>query len=193
MVSNPYDLPTWFQLVVDQDGEAFRTYLEATEVLLEAGETRKMRVMFEYTQSAQDLLRRETNTVSLTGWIYDPRPTPAGDLADSPEKAGGVDFLVVNGFRTQVGNLETEVSLTGVTVRGDIQQVGTGALVDGGQVVATTVSRMGKIEHPPIAVAEDGTFEVTFPSDTTAVKVRFVPKRGLKQVQRSESDWIVSW
>jgi M6 family metalloprotease-like protein len=109
MVVNPYELPTRIFLRGGQSNPLYRTYIEHTWLLLEPGEQRKVKVMFEYgpvgSKSDEQVFGkvevkefgRLPNRFALTGWIEDPR----NPLCDHPDLMGGLDALVTTGRATR--------------------------------------------------------------------------------------------
>ena len=126
-VGNPYERPTQIYIRPGQTNPLYRTYVENTSLLLDKGETRKVRVMFEYDETNlfktpislgkeksiffEQNKDRETpelrrilkkfkgvpNKVGLVAYI----DNPGLDHPHTPTRLGGVDVEVITGRKTK--------------------------------------------------------------------------------------------
>ncbi len=126
-VGNPYDKPTQICIRPGQSNPLYRTYLEHTSLILGPGETRKVKVMFEYDQTnlyktpvsmgkygsidiydpktrkneeVIKVIRKYTqvpNRVGLVAYI----DNPGLEHPHTPDRLGGVDVEVITGKKTR--------------------------------------------------------------------------------------------
>lgn len=126
-VGNPYDKTTRVFVRPGQTNPLYRTYLEHTSLILEPGEVRKVKVMFEYDhtnlfktpislgqgstfdnrnpQRDRDInpdrlikkFRREPNRVGLAAFIENPQETHP----HTPQLLGGAQAEVITGRKTR--------------------------------------------------------------------------------------------
>ncbi|MCP4806382.1 MAG: hypothetical protein GY884_13645, partial [Proteobacteria bacterium] len=194
-VHNPYDEPTIFQLDTVQNGDRFRTYLETTELELDAGETEVVTVMFEYTATNVQEREREENDVRINGLIYDPRAEDEDyPFADAADAAGGVDIRVRTGLATEFTEFKAQVEGKRATFKGTVGEVGAGIPVTGGDVLVAI--RHGDPSDPDYTyvselMGSNGVFEVSVSeTDVLEGKAWFLGGATSTPYAPSESDWV---
>lgn len=110
-VGNPYSAPTRIFLIGNQNNPVYRTYIEHSWLWLQPGETRGVRVMFEYAPTGDEQvdeasgLRPEDvqeyatvpNEVGIHSVIEDPRDVPT----HAQQILGGAQVQVVTGRATR--------------------------------------------------------------------------------------------
>ncbi|MEJ7588018.1 MAG: hypothetical protein WKI04_10710 [Ferruginibacter sp.] len=122
-VGNPYEKATTVYIRPGQTNPLYRTYLEHTSLFLDPGETRKVKLMFEYDPSNlyktpvslgkyehidnRDANDRDHTTIRTLIKKYTPEPNRVGVVAyinnpteaqpHTPSRLGGVDVEVVTG------------------------------------------------------------------------------------------------
>jgi M6 family metalloprotease-like protein len=184
-VGNPYDKPTRVFLVGGQSNPLYRTYLDTTWLWLKAGETRRVRVMYESMIDPEagppdgidgriyEEHFRRPNDIGVVSFIEDPHDEPRHALW----LLGGAQAQVLTGRATEF------VELTGdrEVVRGLVRTVDDVAPVAGGTVIATFVSGRGrnrKLTNVEGSLRQ-GTFAVAAPAGWARAKVYYVPEAGL--------------
>ncbi len=191
-VHNPYGEAAWFTITVDQDGDAFRTYLETTELLLAPGETREVAVMFEYTDDLDPRETRSESNVRITGQILDPRDWGEEPPADAPHVAGGSDFKVLNGWRTEFRDLEETRDGRSHGVAGQVVEVGTQDGVASGLVLITHRTLSGRswtYDQETVGVERDGSFTAPLDADADEVRLMYLPAGSSKPYAPNETAW----
>ncbi len=193
-VHNPYDEETWFQLNASQRGENFRVYLETTELILEPGEEKAVVVMFEYTQESKEM-RQEYARVQIDGWMVDPRvQSELGYTEDAADLVGGVDVLMLNGWKTLLDDTTIRKSDTGFTASGAVTRADNNELVSEGMVVA--VGRYDSATDPTfrstsVDVDVDGSFFIELESgDLIDVQVYYLPGESVTPYAMASSGWL---
>jgi M6 family metalloprotease-like protein len=168
-VGNPYDKATRIFVVGGQSNPLYRTYIDTTWLWLEPGETRQVRVMYEYTidpkrddltaEQRRDLQEfgRRANTVGLMAFIEDPHDTPRHSL----QHLGGAEAEVVTGRATQFEQFRIE----GERATGRIVMVDDSQPVPEGNVIVRVAFGRGanqRLEYVAAPV-QDGMFFATIP------------------------------
>ncbi|MBC3785675.1 CARDB domain-containing protein [Spirosoma utsteinense] len=151
-VGNPYDKPTRVFVRPGQSNPLYRTYVEHTSLTLEPGETRKVKVMFEYdhtnlfktpvslgktssydtTDRRQDprvnpdllikKFRSVPNRVGLAAFIDDPNETPPHAV----ELLSGAQVEVVTGRKTRFDYFYLDGRIGGRVVEDTVSRQPTG-------------------------------------------------------------------
>jgi len=183
-IANPYDEPARVFLVGGQGNPTYRSYVSATWLLLDAKETRRVRVMLESMLDPErglpghiDLREaekhaRRPNEVGLTSFVEDPRDKPRHALW----QLGGAQIEVVTGRATEFVRIETnrEGAIGGVVTIDDRKDV------PGGVVIGTLALGRGRnrrlvtIEAPVV----DGRFQLNFGGEWDSLRLYFVPPPG---------------
>ena len=192
-VGNPYPERTRIFLVAGHNNPLYRTYLEHAWLYLDPGETRMVRVMFEYAPDhlENDLYsparrkkyqsyREKPNRVALTSFIEDPRDYPRHAI----QVLGGIQTEVVTGRSTRFGRFSVE----GREVEGAVVHSETGKPVDGGEVLLRVTSGRGKqatVHFEPVT-PKTGTFKVELKEAGGKVKAYFIPPPGLADCESEE-------
>ncbi|RKG81053.1 hypothetical protein D7W82_28505 [Corallococcus sp. CA049B] len=146
-VGNPYQMPARIFIVAGQSNPAYRTYLETAWLTLDPGETRRVRVMYEFSfdprQPPKDPRERgifrefgdKPNNVGLTAFIEDPRDTPRHAI----QVLGGAQAQVATGRATRFEDLDVREN----AVQGSIVTVDDGKPVQGGKVIISLTTGRG--------------------------------------------------
>ncbi len=192
-IHNPYDQPSAFNIQAIQDSADYRTYLETTELILQAGETRTVRVMFEYARDmeSEQITTRAPNRVVISGHLLDPRENEA--VVDYADVAGGVDFLVLNGWRTSIQKLDVRWTESVTTVSGVVIKDHDGTAVTGGKILAIgKVDELEAADWPSetVAVQSNGTFQLDLFAKVSETRVFFLPADGGVPYAMSDTDWF---
>jgi M6 family metalloprotease-like protein len=199
-VGNPYPKAARIYILPNQNNALYRTYLEHTTVTLEPGETRKVKVMFEYDPQlifnlpvsvgdrtiddsnrnlAEEYLgkfRSVPNHARFASFIedpFDPHRHPKDLL-------GGAEVEVVTGKRTQFDGFEMrEGELSGAVIAVDDKQ----RVSSGKVILILEIDREGKIVEDYQTVRLDERGALHFNLDEYGAKVRsvqgyFVPGEG---------------
>ena len=106
-VGNPYYIRTTIHIAAGQTNPLYRTYLEHTWLILDPGEMKKIKLMFEYVgkRSKQDQYivdpdrkyKKLPNDIRFTSFIEDPNDYPRHAL----QTLGGAQIQVVTGKSTR--------------------------------------------------------------------------------------------
>ena len=195
-VGNPYDKPTRVWIIGQQTNPLYRTYVDTTWLLLDAGETRRVKVMVEYALDPKsdtvpddvrdfkpqiEKLQRLPNDVGLHTYAEIPEDDPRHAL----ELLGGAQVQVATGRRSRFDRFENE----GNVVFGTVVTDDDGAPVDGGTALVT-VSRDPDAPQDYLAVpgrVEQGRFSVKIPrADWKVTRAEFLPPPGFGP---AETDW----
>jgi M6 family metalloprotease-like protein len=192
-IGNPYAERTRIWLAAGHSNPLYRTYLEHAWVYLDPGETRTVRVMFEYApdELKSDVyppeLRRKfrefqrvPNQVGLASFIEDPRDNPRHAL----QVLGGAQAEVVTGRRTQFERFDPR----GQNVRGTVVTVEEGKPVTGGKVVLRTRTGRGEqaeIGYQTVALKR-GSFTAKLREQAELVKAYYVPSPGFADCESEE-------
>lgn len=158
-VTNPYPVPAYVTMHVDQTRTDFRTYLAHRWLRMAGGETRDVVVMFESTRDTPlqdpDRQRWAENHVSISSSIFN----PLDPVVDHDDVLGGAEIVVRHGWATQVDDLRVnDTRVTGRVVRFD------GQPVPGGWVVLEFTDASGgnpRVVTVTAPVAANGTFSAT--------------------------------
>jgi hypothetical protein len=165
-VANPYDKEAVIGLTVHQSHRDFRTYLEMRWVRLDPGETKDVRVLYEYAEPNLSAKLEElsgdysgSNYVTLTSWGMPPvAPNPA---EGTPEVLGGAVVEVSAGFKTRV-NLEVVSSEAG-RILGAVSvdaQSGSYTTPSGGVLVEIVPKNGGDSRFERASIERNGEFEL---------------------------------
>ena len=197
-VGNPYDRPTRVWIIGQQNNPLYRTYLDTTWLLLDAGETRPVKVMFELTldpksdtvpadvQPYRELLRefvRQPNRLGLHAYAEQPHDNPRHSL----ELLGGADVQVATGREVHFDRFDRE----GRIVTGTVVTTDDGAPVPGGRVLTTfTVDVRAPHEYLTVTSAvKEGRFEARVPRTWRFARAEYLPEPGFGP---AVTDWIGS-
>lgn len=182
-VENPYDKPTLIVLVGSQTNPYYRTYLEHTWLYLDAGERRKVSVMFEYVGEPsfdlKDVALEEKelislpNRASIVAHVQDPRVSPRHPI----DVFNGVDAEIVHGLTTEIVTFAVDQDrLSGsVVVQRD------GATVEGGKVILTVSREVdGQLrEEYSVVPVTKGQFAGSLVEGWKTAQAYYVPIPGL--------------
>lgn len=197
-VGNPYDEATRVWVLAEQTNPLYRTYLGTTWLWLRPRETRRIRVMFEYSldpktgrippdvekhpEAGDERLRFRPNDVGLFTYAENPHDRPRHAL----ELLGGAQVQVTTGRSTEIERLSND----GTVVVGRVLTSDDQAAVSGGRVVVTVAVDRG---DPRTFVSEagdvqDGRFFVRVPTeDWEAIKADYLGTTGFSPC---DHDWI---
>ena len=192
-IGNPYPERTRIWITAGHSNPLYRTYLEHAWVHLDPGETRRVRVMFEY---APDLLtsdfyppelrkkyrelQRVPNRVGLASFIEDPRDDPRHVL----DVLGGAQAEVVTGRRTKFARFGVD----GQHARGTVVTAEDEKPVKSGKVVLRV--RGGGREQPDLqyqtAALKLGSFSARLRAKGKWVQAFYLPPPGLADCESIE-------
>ncbi|MDY7224819.1 CARDB domain-containing protein [Hyalangium rubrum] len=190
-VGNPYPLRTRIFIVAGQNNPAYRTYLETAWLTLNPGETRRVKVMYEFAfdprqpskeQQERRIFREfggKPNNVGLTAFIEDPRDTPRHAI----QVLGGAQAQVATGRATRFEDFEVRDGV----VRGTIVTVDDGKPVRGGKVILSVTTGRGKKQEKKYQTLEvaKGRFQAQIPQVAGGtVEAYYVPPEGLADCSR---------
>jgi hypothetical protein len=147
-VGNPYPERTRIWIHVGHSHPLYRTYLEHSWVYLDPGETRKVRVMYEYAPDHLTLdlypkallpkyreMQKVPNRVGFAAYVEDPRDKPRHAM----QVLGGAEAEIVTGANTKF----LRFSVDGLVARGIVVSVGDESPVKGGKVVVRHTTGQG--------------------------------------------------
>jgi hypothetical protein len=172
-VGNPYKKPTRVWIIGQQTNPLYRSYVDTTWLLLDPGETRRVKVMVEYALDPKsdtipddvrdfvsriEKLQRIPNDMGLHTYVENPDDDPRHAL----ELLGGAQVQVATGRRTRFDRFGND----GNAVFGAVVTDDDEAPVHGTALV--TVTRDTDAPEDYLAVAADveqGTFAVKIPRD----------------------------
>jgi len=109
-VGNPYSIRTTIHITAAQTNPLYRTYVQHTWLVLDPGEYRKIKIMFEYVgnrshnnfpKDQEKEYLKLPNDVRFTAFIEDPRDSPRHSL----QTLGGAQIQVVTGKSTKFEKL----------------------------------------------------------------------------------------
>lgn len=186
-VNNPYDEATYVYLNAGQTNPTYRVLVGHRWLLLDAGESREVQVMFEWApvrgedRLPDDLgdlnwdevmkLTREPNQVGLSAWAVDPRDPEMHTLG----LLGGATAEVQVGRRVRF----EEVEPADQVVRGRLVTEDDGMPVTDGHVIVTLDPRGRRrpesYRYVDAPVNPDGTFAVELGSDWSALWCDYLP------------------
>jgi len=207
-VGNPYDKPTMVFIRPGQTNPLYRTYVEHTSLYLAPGETKMIRLMFEYdplniyklpvslgktehidphnSQDKDNLKIREIgnkyrevpNRVGVIAYINN----PSEEYPHTPSRLGGVDAVIVTGKKTKFGRFYKD----GNTVGGNVVAVDDKQKAISGKVILIMEVNDGKEisrENEVINVDERGNFShrLQEPKQGKLISVQayYLPGQGL--------------
>ena len=196
-IGNPYPERTRIWLTAGQSNPLYRTYLEHAWVYLDPGETRMIRVMFEYApdELTGDVyppalkkryreLQRVPNQVGLASFIEDPRDTPRHCL----EVLGGAQVEVSTGRRTKFGRFVAR----GQDARGTVVTVEEEKPVTGGQVILRSRRGRGaksKTSYQALPLKK-GSFVAKLEMRGGWVKAYYLPAEGFADCESDEKKTV---
>lgn len=182
-VGNPYDKPTTVYIRPGQTNPLYRTYVEYTSLYLQAGESKMIKLMFEYDprniyeipvslgkREHVDIHSRDKDIKKIREWVEKFRPVPnrVGVMAyidnpsekhpHTPTRLGGVDAEVVTGKKTGFDRFYKE----GNTVGGAVRTVEGKQEVNSGKVILMIEISDGKETskvNEVIALDAQGSFQ----------------------------------
>lgn len=187
-VGNPHGAPARVFLVGGQTNPVYRTYLEHTWLLLDPGETRSVRVMFEYAPTGDKRLDEAAgleeadieefaqvdNDVGIHAVIEDPRDVPAHAM----NVLGGAQAQVVTGRATEFSDFDSN----GRTAEGGVVTADDKEPVTDGLVIVRGTSGRGEKRRFWYwnAELERGRFLIELgDEDWDRLRAFYVPDRGL--------------
>ncbi len=192
LVNNPYPKRTRIFLTGSQNNPFYRTYIANRWVILNPGETRKVEVMFEYSDNlpslgkqylqVNDKIERFTllpNDAEIMAHIEDPR-LPKIDSAD---EYGGVQARIFHGRATKIDlNADQSIATGYVTTVDDDKPVPGGRII-----VSTETKKSGKRRenHKVVNVDKDGKFRAKISSDWKSVYATYLPLPGMVESNAS--------
>lgn len=207
-VGNPYDEAARIYILPNQTNPLYRTYLEHVAVTLEPGETRKVKVMFEYDPElifklpvavgditvndsnrgkGEEILRKYRtvpNRARFAAFIEDPHDPHR----HSKEILGGAEVEVVTGRKTQFEFFnKRETLIVGAVMRVEDRQ-----RVSSGQVILILeVERDGQLseEYKALSLTSQGAFTFNLAEikgKVTRAQGYYVPAEGLGDCYSSQ-------
>lgn len=208
-VGNPYDKTTRIYILPNQSSPLYRTYLEHVTVTLEPGETRKVKVMFEFDPElifklpvameeytiddsnrylAKEIVekrRRIPNKARFVSFIED----PYDPHRHSKNVLGGAEVEIIAGRKTQFEYFEKQKpsneELTFPKLHGAVIRVEDKQRVTSGKVILIfEIERDGQLvkDYKTLPLSSEGTFASTFVSlegKLAYVQCYYVPAAGL--------------
>ncbi|MFQ5528087.1 MAG: CARDB domain-containing protein [Thermoanaerobaculia bacterium] len=186
-VHNPFSEPARiFLRMAKSTSPLFRTYLEHSWLRLGPGETKNVRMMFEYAVGEDTALVPELeqyislpNNLSMFAVVEE----PGGEPGQAAVPLGGVSAQVVTGRATRVEPFSFDPP---ATAAGQVVTQDTHEGVSGGQVILILATG-DQESYRTTAVASDGTFTADASGTWDAIKAYYVPAPGYAD---SESDWL---
>ncbi|PFI78827.1 CARDB domain-containing protein [Bacillus cereus] len=174
LVENPYELPTRVFIVPGQTNPLYRTYIEHTWLVLKPGETKKVKVMFEYTGGEKHQEREYKlipNMMNIVGFIEDPREKP-----HTAQVFGGAQVQVVTGRATEFKSIDIDNK----TVRGSVVTIDDGNPVPDGKIILILSSGTGKSEGKTYQMTEisNGNFSARIRHECEYIEAYFTPPIG---------------
>ena len=186
-IGNPYAIPARIFLIGNQSNPIYRTFIEHQWVVLNPGETRQVRVMFEYAPTgdkrADDAaglrqpdiqeFERIPNEVGVHAVVEDPRDVPAHAL----QVLGGAQVQVVKGRGTRFDDVKPE----GGVLTGRVVAIDEKRPFPRGQLILTfSIGRGEKREvfNEPAKLGRGGTFKAALPDRWDSASVYFLPEEG---------------
>jgi M6 family metalloprotease-like protein len=195
-VGNPYDKATRVWIIGQQTNPLYRSYIDTTWMLLEPGETRRVKVMVEYAldpksdnipddvrefKSRIEKLQRIPNDLGLHTYAEDPNDDPRHAL----ELLGGAQVQVATGRRSRFDSFGND----GNVVLGAVVTDDDGTPVDGGTALVTVTQDLDAPQDYLAVPArvEQGKFRVKVPRDDWKfTRAEFLPPTGFGP---AETDW----
>ncbi len=184
-VGNPYHERARVWIMAGHSNPLYRTYLEHAWLYLDPGETRRVRVMYEYAPDhmTNDVyppeerkkfrkLQREPNRVAFASYIENPRDHPRHSI----DVLSGVDVEVVTGKSTRFERFVVD----GQSARGTVVTAEEGKGVSGGKVIVRVSPRKApdeKSSYVTVPVRE-GNFSAKLRGEGRWAKAFYVPARG---------------
>jgi hypothetical protein len=178
LVGNPLPDRARVILAASQTNPWYRTYVEHQWLVLDPGETRRIRVMFEHAGELPglgpqpgDVKAGDPNRAIVRAFLEDPRSAPF----HAPLVFDGLQALVQTGRATQ-----TQVDGDGGgSVTGTVRTVDDQKLVETGRVIVSYESpaASGREGHHVLEL-ENGAFATQVPSDWTAIHATYLPQSG---------------
>lgn len=192
-VGNPYHERTRIFLVAGHDNPLYRTFLEHSWLYLDPGETRTVRVMFEFApdQLTNDVYSpalkkryrpslKKPNRVALASFIEDPRDYPRHAI----QVLGGAQAEVVTGRGTKFQRF----GVRGSSVRGTVVVTENGKPVGSGQVLLRVSSGRGNETKTHFQAEElkAGSFAAKLRKEGERVKAYYLPAAGFADCESEE-------
>jgi M6 family metalloprotease-like protein len=181
-VGNPYPERTRIWIFGGHSNPLYRTYLEHQWVYLDPGQTRKVRVMYEYApdhlkndvyppelRKGYREFQRVPNRVELASFVEDPRDSPRHAL----QVLGGAQAEVVTGRKTRFERFDVR----GQEARGTVVTAEDGKPVPAGTVIVRVSAGRGKGAkiHYQTAKLRKGTFVAKLKARGERVKAYYLP------------------
>lgn len=186
-VGNPFEQPTCVYLDAGQDNPLYRTYLEHRWLVLEPGELRTVRAMFEFAPDGvirdgkrqpdleRDLIRPVR--VRVLGRIADPRdPRPHGTMA-----MAGIDAVIAHGRGTRVSDFDHvgPDQVGGKVERADGKAVTRGVVLVHFACAKDERAERGADHYVASELGRDGGFAAQAPHGWSAATAYYLPAEGL--------------
>ena len=140
-------------------------------------------------------MRQEYARVQIDGWMVDPRvQSELGYPEDAADLVGGVDVLMLNGWKTLLDDTTIRKSDTGFTASGVVTRADNNELVSEGMVVA--VGRYDSATDPTFRSASvdvdvDGSFFIELESgDLIDVQAYYLPGESVTPYAMASSGWL---
>jgi M6 family metalloprotease-like protein len=184
-VKNPYDRQSRIFISGEQTNPLYRTFIEHRSLVLEPGETRNIRVMFEYADDTsgelalddadKDKYKKTPNNVGLTAFIEDPKEWPP----HTAELLGGAQIEVVTGRSTKFENFDVD----GKKFNGKVVTHDDGKSVPDGKVLLIFYAskgekgEKGEKTYDELKIS-DGEFSAEISKEWDSVKAYFIPPEG---------------
>lgn len=192
-VGNPYPERTRIWINAGNSNPLYRTYLEHSWVYLDPGETRKVRVMYEYAPDhlTNDLypqkllpkyreMQKVPNRVAFASFIENPRDTPRHTL----EVLGGAEAEIVTGKSTEFQRFAVD----GRTARGTVVTHEDKKPVPSGQVIVRVTTGKGsdaRIDYQTVQL-QGGSFIAELKPDGQRAKAFYIPAPGFGDCESEE-------
>ena len=178
-VTNPYSERTQVFIGAGQSNPLYRSFIEYTSLTLGPGESRKVKVMFEYAgdtsggppinDTDKEVYTKTPNNVGLTGFIKDPTDKPF----HVPKVLGGAQIEVATGRSTKFEKFEAkDENFSGVITTTD-----NGKRVKDGKIILTFTSSSDQ-KTDEIADVSNGEFSAKVSHKWDSVKAYFVAPEG---------------
>jgi hypothetical protein len=180
-VHNPFSQPTRTYIQVGKNSSPlYRTYIEHTSLWLDPGETRDVKLMFEY---ADDKNQGDTYLEYYIGKpnnvrVYAMTAEPKGESGQVPVMVGGVGIQVVTGRATRFDDFRPGEEHT---VFGRIVTVDNGQPVPGGKVIVSAFfesDRGETIRDVQAVVGAAGNFTAKVDTGWHSLEAYYVPLDG---------------
>jgi M6 family metalloprotease-like protein len=192
-VGNPYHERTRIFINAGHSNPLYRTYLEHAWVYLDPGETKNVRVMYEYApdQLTNDVYppalrkkyrerQRVPNRVGFASFIEDPRDNPR----HSKQILGGAQAEILTGRSTKFERfVARDGNAEGVIVTDDKKAVGGGKVI---VRVRRSSAPSNGMHYQTVAVRKGGSFVVKLEGEGDRVQAFYIPAAGYAACESRE-------